>query len=88
LPQNEIIVIATQYDTIGQVKNTLRLAGVDDIERYLDEGTLFILDAQQGYQAQDSFGLGKLGMSLLSRVKKEGRRGHTRFADLGSIFQF
>jgi hypothetical protein len=34
LPENEIIVIGTQYDAIDDVKNTLRLSGVD-VERYL-----------------------------------------------------
>jgi hypothetical protein len=48
LAENEIVVIATQYDPIEEVKNTLRLAGVD-IERHLSQGSLFILDAQQGY---------------------------------------
>jgi hypothetical protein len=87
LPQNEIVVIGTQYETINDVKNTLQFAGLD-VERYLNEETLFILDAQQGYQRQDSKGLWKLGMSLLSRVKKERRRGLTGFADLGSFFSF
>jgi hypothetical protein len=52
LPENEIIVIATQYETIHDVKNTLRLSGVD-VERYLNQGTLFIVDAQHGYQGAD-----------------------------------
>lgn len=88
LPQNEIIVIGTQYETINQVKNTLRLAGID-VERYLNQGrTLFILDAQQGYQDLDIHGMWKLAMSLISRAKKEGRLGVTWYGDLGSFFSF
>lgn len=87
LPQNEIILIATQYDAINEVNNILRLVGLD-VERYLNQGTLFVIDAQQGYQGIDIRGTWKLGMSLLSRVKKDGRRGVTWFGDLGSFFSF
>src|SRR5215213_10262086 len=45
-------------------------------------------DALKGYQDVDSHGLWKLAMSLLSRVKKEGRQGVTWFGDLGSFFSF
>lgn len=87
LPENEIIVIATQYDTISNVTNTLRLAGIDT-ESYLNQGSLFIVDAQQGYQGVDSEGIWKFAMSLLSRAKKDGRRGVTLIGDLGSFFNF
>ena len=87
LPQNEIVVIGTQYEAINDVRNTLRLAGVD-IERYLNQGTLFIVDAQHGYQDADSHGMWKLAMSLFTRVKKEGRQGITWFGDAGSFFSF
>jgi DcmR-like sensory protein len=88
LPQNEIVVIGTQYETINSVKNTLRLSGIDDVERHLNEGTLFIVDAQQGYQNVDSRGMWKFAMSLLSRARKEGRQGVTWFGDAGSFFSF
>lgn len=87
LPENEIIIIGTQYDAIDNVKHVLQLSGVD-VETYLNQGTLFIVDAQQGYQQVDSQGLWKFAMSLISRAKKEGRRGVTWFGDLGSFFSF
>lgn len=87
LPQNEIVVIGTQYEPINNVKNTLRLSGLD-AERYLNQGTLFILDAQHVYQDAGSHGMWKFAMSLLLRVKKEGRRGVTWFGDAGSFFSF
>ncbi len=70
LAENEIVLIATQYDAIEEVKNTLRLAGVD-VENHLNQGTLFIIDAERGFQGVDSKGVWKLGMSLLSPAKKK-----------------
>jgi DcmR-like sensory protein len=87
LTENEIVVIASQYDTVSDVRNTLRLDGVD-IERYLNQGTLFIIDAQPGYQDADRSGIWKLCESLISRARKEDRRGFTLFGDLGSFFSF
>ena len=87
LPENEIIVIGTQYDVVENVKNTLLRVGVD-VERHLNQGTLFIVDAQKGYQVAGSRGMWRLAMSLLSRVKKEGRQGVSWFGDPGSFFSF
>ncbi|MFL6485142.1 MAG: MEDS domain-containing protein [Nitrososphaera sp.] len=87
LPQNEIIVIGTQYESINAVKSILRLVSVD-VERYLNDGTLFIVDAQEGYQDADTNGMWKFAISLLSRAKKEGRQGVTWFGDAGSFFSF
>jgi hypothetical protein len=88
LPQNEIVIIATQYETINSVKNNLQLAGVNDVEGYLNEGTLFIIDAQHGYQGVEAQGIWKFAQSLLTRVKKEGRQGVTWISDVGSFFGF
>jgi hypothetical protein len=87
LTENEIIVIASQYDTVSDVRNALRLDGVD-IERYLNQGTLFIIDAQPGYQDADRSGIWKLCETIISRARKEDRRGFTLFGDLGSFFSF
>jgi hypothetical protein len=93
LPKNETVIIGTQYDPIDEVKNALRLSSDDDdgfdVERYLNQGTLFIIDAQQGYQKDaDHRGMWRLAMSLISRAKKEGRLGVSWFGDLGSFFSF
>jgi len=87
LPQNEIVVIGTQYEAINDVKNNLRVSNID-VERYLREGTLFIVDAQHGYQNADTHGVWKFALSLLSRAKKEGRQGVSWFGDAGSFFSF
>ncbi len=93
LPKNEIVIIGTQYDPIDEVKNALRLSSDDDngsdVEKYLNQGTLFIVDAQQGDQGDADYrGMWKLATSLISRAKKEGRLGVTWFGDLGSFFSF
>ena len=95
LPENEIVIIGTQYDPIGYIMNALKSNGRDDDddvfdgERYLNQGTLFIVDAQQEYQKDaDHRGMWKHAMSLISRAKKESRRGVTWFGDLGSFFSF
>lgn len=93
LPKNEIVIIGTQYDPIDEVKNALRLSSDDDngsdVEKYLNQGTLFIVDAQQGYQGDPDYrGMWKLAISLISRAKKEGKLGVTWFGDLGSFFSF
>ena len=92
LPKNEIVIIGTQYDPIDEVKNALRLSSDDDgfdVEKYLNQGTLFIVDAQQGYQGDaDRSGIWKLCESLISRARKEDRRGVTLFGDLDSFFSF
>ncbi len=86
LPENEIVVIATQYDTTSNVRNTLRIAGID-VDKYLNQGTLLIIDAQHGYQHPDgSSGIWNLCESLTSRAKKEDRRGLSLLGDLGSFF--
>ncbi len=87
LLQNEIVVISTQYEPIKEVKNNLRLAGVG-VERYLNEGMLFILDAQHGYHDADIQGIWNFAQNLLNRVKQEGRQGVTWIGDLGSFFSF
>lgn len=87
LPKNEILLIATQYDSIDSIEHALEFHGVD-VARHRAEGTLLIIDAQEGYQGADIQGTFKLAMSLMSRAKKEGRRGVTWMGDMGSFFAF
>ena len=87
LQQNEIVLFGTQYDSIDNIKLALQNEGID-VQKNIDNGTLFIIDAQEGYQGIDTYGTFKLGMSLLSRVKKEKRAGLTWMGDMGSFFAF
>lgn len=84
LLKNEIILIATQYQTFDVVEGALYKSGID-VTKHMDEGTLKIIDALQGYSLGDPSGVFKLAMSLLQRGKKEGRHGLTWIADLGSF---
>ena len=58
LPQNEVVVIGTQYESINDVKNTL-LSGVD-VERYLNEGTLLFLTLNMDTRVQTPVARGSL----------------------------
>jgi hypothetical protein len=92
LPQNEIVLLATQYEGVESVKNNLIAFGVD-VNKHLADGTLFIVDAQQGYFSRgggreegDVEGTLKLAYTLASRVKKENRSGLTWIGDMGAFF--
>lgn len=87
LPENEIVLLATQYEAIETVRANLVARGVD-VAKHLKDGTLFIVDAQQGYSAGDVEGTFKLALTLAARAKKEMRRGFTWLGDMGSFFAF
>ena len=87
LPKNEIVVLASQYDSLDNLKRSLQKKGVN-VAKHQAEGTLFIIDAQHGYQGPDTYGTFKLVVTLSSRAKKEGRRGITWLGDMGSFFAF
>lgn len=87
LQKGEIVIFATQYDAIENLKRSLQNGGID-VPRHMSDGTLFIIDAQDGYQGADRDGILKLVMSLLIRVKKEGKLGVTCMGDIGSFFAF
>lgn len=87
LPRNEIVLLASQYDALDTLKHSLQQKGVN-VAKHMDDGTLFIIDAQLGYQAADTYGTLKLAMTLISRAKKEGRQGITWLGDMGSFFAY
>jgi hypothetical protein len=89
LPQNEIFLLATQYEDVESVKNYLTACGVE-VEKHLLDSTLFIIDSQQGYfgAADDIEGTLKLAFTLASRARKENRSGLTWLGDMGSFFTF
>jgi len=87
LSKNEIVMLATQYESVDRVKGILMDTGVD-VPQHVSDGTLFVIDAQRGYCGGDVQGTFKLVKSLLSRAKKEKRRGLTAIGDMGSFFGF
>ena len=81
-----IILIATFYETIDSVKHNLNAVGVD-VHRYIDNGSLVIVDAFSSYYP-DVSGMKKLVASLSQRARKEGRIGVTAIVDMGFFFLF
>jgi hypothetical protein len=82
-----IILIAPFYETINSVKHHLRVVGVKDIQRLIDDGSLVLVDAFDAYNS-DIEGMKKLVASLSERAKKEGRSGVTAIIDMGFFFLF
>jgi hypothetical protein len=81
-----IILIATFYDTINAVKHNLSAVGVDEQSR-LDDGSLLIVDAFNGYHP-DMDGVKKLVASLSERAAREGRIGVSVIANMGFFFLY
>jgi hypothetical protein len=85
--QNNILLLASQYHTVNAIAEALRRNGIN-VEKHLGESTLFIVDAQSMYQGEDVYATFKLAITLISRAKKEGRKGVTWIGDVGSFFAF
>ena len=87
LPRGEIVLIATQYQTFDKVDRALRKSGID-ITKYMDEGSLQIIDAQHGYMLSDVNATKKLAMTLVQRARQEGKHGVSWIGDMGSFIGF
>jgi hypothetical protein len=84
LERNEIVFLATTYDSFQKVIDSLTQAGVSVIKEAKD-GNLIILDAIKAYQI-DVFGAYKFAQSLVKRAAKDGKAGVFNISDLGSFF--
>ncbi len=91
------LLYAVEKQARFTVLSTCEIAGsiVHDMKgtKEADGDYEFSLDVEQPYKKllnvqNNSHRNGMLVVSLLSRAKKEGRRGLTGFADLGSFFSF
>lgn len=87
LPLNDIVLIASQYQTLDKVRTVLDKRGIDTT-KHMDEGTLVIIDAQHGYLLADMYDTFKLALTLAKRAKKEGRRSLSWIGDLSSFIGF
>lgn len=86
LPDGEIVVILSHYDTVDQVRDLLEKLGLEGVEQYQKAGTLFILNSVDGYLINPS-GVFDLARSLVQRASKENRKnGVTVLADMGAFF--
>jgi hypothetical protein len=87
LSRNEVVLVATQYESIEKVKENLAAKGID-VQKHMREGTLLIIDAQHGYFGPDVMGAYKMALTVIARIKKEKRRGLTWFGSVDSFYAF
>jgi hypothetical protein len=84
LERNEIVFLATTYDSFQKVIDSLTQVGVS-VNKEAKDGNLIILDAIKAYQI-DVFGAYKFAQSLVMRAAKDGKDGVFNISDLGSFF--
>ena len=84
LERNEIVFLATTYDSFQKVIDSLKQVGVS-VNKEAKDGNLIILDAVKAYQI-DVFGAFKFAQSLVMRAAKDGKAGVFNISDLGSFF--
>jgi hypothetical protein len=85
--KRRIILVAPFYETTVSVKHHLQAFGVENTQRFVDDGSLVLVDAYQSF-FPDINGLKKLIDSLSERARKEGRAGVTAIVDMGPFFMF
>jgi hypothetical protein len=81
-----IILIATFYETVNSVKHNLIAVGVD-VQRHIDNGSLVIVDAFNGY-FPDLNGMKKMVASLSERATREGGVGVSAIVNMGFFFLY
>ena len=84
LERNEIVFLATTYDSFQKVIDSLTQVGVS-VNKEAKDGNLIILDAIKAYQI-DVFGAFKFAQSLVMRAAKDGKARVFNISDLGSFF--
>ena len=84
LKRNEIVFLATTYDSFQRVIDSLIRVGVS-VNKEAKEGNLVILDAVKAYQI-DIFGALKFAKSLVIRATKNRKAGVFNISDMGSFF--
>jgi hypothetical protein len=84
LDNNEIVFLATTYDSFFRIADVLGTKGIS-MDSEMKDGNLIIVDAVRAYQV-DTYGAMKLGKSLVMRAAREGKAGVFNLSDLGSFF--
>jgi len=82
---NEIVLLASTYETPDKVRNNLESAGVN-IQKHMQDGSLMVIDSMRGYHMSDVYGVVKLVETLQVRGQSEGKSGVLCFADIGTFF--
>lgn len=84
LYNNEIVFIATTYDSFDRTEDALRSKGIS-VDNEKKDSNLIIVDALRAYQL-DTYGAVKLGKSLVMRADRDGKTGVFAIPDMGSFF--
>src|ERR671911_1414275 len=84
LENNEIVFLATTYDSFDRIEDALRSKGIS-VDNEKKDGNLIIVDAVRAYQI-DTYGAVKLGKSLVMRAARDGKTGVFNLSDMGSFF--
>jgi hypothetical protein len=82
---NEIVVIASTYDTPQTVRQLISDYGVD-VGKHEADGCLHIVDSVAAYSDSDIYGMIKLLRTLAARAQKQGKSGIFNLSDMGSFF--
>jgi MEDS: MEthanogen/methylotroph, DcmR Sensory domain len=84
LDNNEIVFLATTYDSFDRLEDALRSKGIS-VDSEKKDGNLIIVDAVRAYQV-DTYGAMKVVKRLVMRAAKDGKPGVFNLSDLGSFF--
>lgn len=84
LERDEIVLLATTYDSFQRVIDSLKQVGVS-VNKEAKGGNLVILDSVKAYQI-DVFGAFKFAKSLVMRAAKVSKTGVFMMSDMGSFF--
>ncbi|MFL6487051.1 MAG: MEDS domain-containing protein [Nitrososphaera sp.] len=84
LERNEIVFLATTYDSFQRVTDSLTRRGIS-VNREAKDGNLIILDAVIAYQI-DILGAYKFTQSLVARAAKDCKAGVFNISNMGSFF--
>ncbi|HEX2170745.1 MAG TPA: MEDS domain-containing protein [Nitrososphaera sp.] len=84
LENDEVVFLATTYDSFKNVDNMLRSKGIS-VDEERKEGNLVIVDAVRAYQI-DTYGAMNLAKSLITRGASEKKTGVFNISDMGSFF--
>jgi hypothetical protein len=84
LDNNEIVFLATTYDSFDRIENALRSkqVSVDDEKK---NGNLIIVDAFRAYQIDTNSAM-NFARDLAMRAARDGKEGVFNLSDMGSFF--
>jgi len=80
LDNNEIVFLATTYDSFSRVIDSLASAGIS-VNNETNEGNLIIQDSVKTYQI-DVQGAFKFARRFINRAMRDGKRGIFNISDL------